>query len=106
MSKKYRKVNERMKEAAVILDTFGWKAHKLAELFNLSRSSAYRLWKAAREENNRRIAELEEKARTEQEAQEAMTASSLRDSWQRSREDAGELRRGYSFGQGVRRFRS
>ena len=95
MSKQYRKINDLMKEAARILVGHGWRADRFEELFGLSRSSAFRLAKQAREEHSKAVvAEALERARR-QAAQEAIAAGSLRDSWQKSPEDAGEVRRGY-----------
>jgi hypothetical protein len=102
MSKKYRRVNERMKEAAVILVTFGWKADKFEELFGVSRSVAFKLAKEAREINAARLAEMERRAERERQEQDAVTAGSLMDSWQRN---AKPLEPGLPLGN-VRRFRA
>jgi hypothetical protein len=105
MSKQYRKINDLMREAAHILVGHGWRADRFEQLFELSRSSAFRLAKWAREEHSKAIvAEALERARQRQ-AEEAITAGSLRDGWQKAPEDAGEMRRGVSLGSNVR-FRS
>ena len=102
MSKQYRKVNDLMREAALILVKHGWRADRFEELFELSRSSAFRLAKWAREEHSKAVvAEALERARRRQ-AEEAVVT---RESWQKSPEDAGEARRGYSLASKVR-FRS
>jgi hypothetical protein len=96
------KENDLMKEAAVVLDAFGWKADKFEQLFSLSKSLAFRLAKWAREKRNRPIAAQAIRAMREQEAQEAVR---LRDEWQERQDDVAELQRGYSLGSNVR-FRS
>jgi hypothetical protein len=102
MSKQYRKINDLMREAARILVGHGWRADRFEELFELSRSSAFRLAKWAREEHSKAVvAEALERARRRQ-AEEAVVT---RDNWQKSPEDAGEVQRGYSLGSKVR-FRS
>ena len=102
MSKQYRKINDLMKEATRILVGHGWRADRFEELFGLSRSSAFRLAKQAREEHSKAVvAEALERARRRQ-AEEAVVTQ---DNWQRSREDADEVQRGYSQGSNVR-FRS
>jgi hypothetical protein len=105
MSKEYRKTNDLMREAALILVKRGWRARQFEQLFGISRSSAFRLAKVAREEHSKAVvAEALDRARR-QAAQEAVK---LRDEWQRetrSPEGAGEVRRGYSQGSNVR-FRS
>jgi hypothetical protein len=102
MNKEYRRINDLMREAALILVKHGWRADRFEELFELSRSSAFRLAKQAREEHSKAVvAEALERARR-QAAQEAVVT---RDSWQKSREDAGEVQRGYSLDSKVR-FRS
>jgi hypothetical protein len=102
MSKQYRKINDLMREAARILVGRGWRADRFEELFGLSRSSAFRLAKQAREEHSKAVvAEALERARR----QAAQKAVVTRDSWQKSPEDEGEVLRGYSQGSNVR-FRS
>lgn len=99
---KYRKVNDLMREAALILVKHGWRARQFEQLFGISRSSAFRLAKVASEEHSKAVvAEALERARR-QAAQEAVVT---RDSWQRPPEGEGEVRRGYSQGSNVR-FRS
>jgi hypothetical protein len=79
MSKQYRK-KDLMREAARILVGHGWRADKFGELFELSRSSAFRLAKQAREEHSRAVvAEALERARLKR-SQEAIR---LRHEWQR-----------------------
>jgi hypothetical protein len=102
MSKQYRKVNDLMREAARILVGHGWRADRFEQLFELSRSSAFRLAKLAREEHSKAVvAEALERARR----QAAQKAVVTRDNWQKSPEDAGEVRQGYSLDSKVR-FRS
>jgi hypothetical protein len=69
---RYRKVNDLMREAAVILVKHGWRADKFEELFELSRSSAFRLAKQAREEHSKQVVEQALRARREKMVQEAL----------------------------------
>jgi hypothetical protein len=105
MSKQYRKINDLMREAARILVGHGWRADTFEELFELSRSSAFRLAKQAREEHSKAVVEEALERAKRRQKEEAIAAGSLRDSWQRPPEDGGEVRRGYSLGSNVR-FRS
>jgi hypothetical protein len=76
---KYRKVNDLMRKAALILIKHGWRADRFEELFSLRRSSAFRLAKQAREEYSRIVVEEAlEKARRRQ-AEEAVR---LGEGWQ------------------------
>ena len=102
MSKQYRKINDLMREAARILVGHGWRADRFEQLFELSRSSAFRLAKQAREEHSKAdVVEALERARQKQ-SQEAVVT---RESWQKSPDNAGEVRQGYSPDSNVR-FRS
>ena len=74
---KYLKVNDLMREAARILVGHGWRADKFEELFGLSRSSAFRLAKLAREEHSRQVVEQALRARREKMAQEAVRFDSF-----------------------------
>ena len=105
MNKHYRKVSDLMREAALILVKYGWRADRFEELFGLSRSAAFRLAKQAREEHSKAVvAKALERAKRRQ-AEEAIATGSLRDGWQKSPEDVGEMRRRYSLDSNVR-FRS
>jgi hypothetical protein len=105
MSKQYRKVNDLMREAAYILAAHGWRADRFEELFGLSRSSAFRLAKQAREEHSKAVVEEALESARRRQAEDAVAAGSVRDSWQRSREDGGEGRRSHTMDSNVR-FRS
>jgi hypothetical protein len=64
MSKQYRKINNLMREAARILAGHDWRADRFEQLFELSRSSAFRLAKWAREAHSKAVvAEALERAR-------------------------------------------
>jgi hypothetical protein len=102
---KYRKVNDLMREAALILVKYGWRADKFEELFGLSRSSAFRLAKQAREEHSRIVVEEALERARRRKNEEAVSSKVLRDTWERPREDASETQRGYSLSTNVR-FRS
>jgi len=80
MSKQYRKVNSLMREAALILFKHGWRARQFEQLFGISRSSAFRLTKVAREEHSKAVVAEALKRARRQAAQEAIR---LRDEWQR-----------------------
>jgi hypothetical protein len=104
MMGKYRKVNDLMKEAACILVRHGWKADRFGELFQVSRSSAFRLAKEAREEHSKTVVEEALERAKRRQAQEAIAAGSLRDGWQRPGEVL-ETQEGHSLDSNVR-FRS
>lgn len=93
---KYKKVDELMLRATTVLVAHGFRPLQLMKLFGLAGRSAYSLEKKARAENER-IKETSERKRREQEA---ISAASLREQWERPRPTHGS-----SF-RNVRKFHS
>ena len=79
---KYRKVDDLMFRAAVVLTTYRFKPLELMELFGLARRTAYTLSKRAKAEIERLVEPSEREYQEREREQERISAASLREDWQ------------------------
>ena len=99
---KYRKVDDLMFRAAVVLTTYRFKPLELMELFGLARRTAYTLSKRAKAE----IERLLEASEREYQERESISAASLREDWQDrpGKVETARMKEGYSLRE-VRSFK-